>query len=107
MSHMNDLYVKLDVLETLVKTAKAKGLNGLSITIATNDEANQYGQNVSAWVTQDKDQRDKPKYYVGNGKVFWIDANSNVFKPERDNSNTSASVVSDAVVVEEPSDLPF
>ena len=100
MAHMNDLYVKLDVLETLVKTAKAKGLNGLSITIATNDEANQYGQNVSAWVTQDKDQRDKPKYYVGNGKVFWTDANSNVFKPEREQS-TSASIISDAVVVED------
>lgn len=107
MAHMNDLYVKLDVLETLVKTAKAKGVNGLSITIATNDEPNNYGQNVSAWVSQDKDQRDKPKFYVGNGKVFWTDANSNVFKPEKlDQNSTSASVISDAKVVKDD-DLPF
>lgn len=71
MAQMHDLYIKLDVLETLVKTIKAKSEKGIAITIATSDDTNQYGQNVSSWVSQKQDERDKPKYYVGNGKVFW------------------------------------
>ena len=87
MAHMNDLWVKKDVLETLLKTINAKGENGIALTIATNNEANQYGQNVSAWVSQKQDEKDNPKFYVGNGKVFWLDSNSNVFKPERQQTN--------------------
>lgn len=52
-----------------------KGKDGkyTNITIAVNDETNQYGQNVSAWIEQTKEQRDaeEKKNYVGNGKVFW------------------------------------
>lgn len=106
MAHMNDLYVKLDVLETLVKTIKAKGEKGIALTIATNNEANQYGQNVSAWVSQKQDEKDKPRFYVGNGRVVWVDSNSNVFKPERNSQPSSG--VQDAVIVDEgDSQLPF
>ena len=44
-------------------------------TIAVNDETNKFGQNVSMYEEQTKEQRDAkaPKKYIGNGKVFWTD----------------------------------
>jgi hypothetical protein len=36
--------------------------------------------NVSAFVSQNKEERDskKEKFYVGNGRVFWTDGNISV-----------------------------
>lgn len=68
---MHDLYIKLDVLENLVKQVKQKNEKGLAITVSVSDETNQYGQNVSSWISQKQDERNNPKTYVGNGKVFW------------------------------------
>jgi hypothetical protein len=75
MAHLTEIYFKLDTLQTLVKTLEQKGEKGISLTMATNDEANNYGQNVSAYVSQSKEDREakKPKFYCGNGKVFWSD----------------------------------
>lgn len=44
-------------------------------TIAINDETNTFGQNVSMYEEQTKEQRDakEKKKYIGNGKVFWTD----------------------------------
>lgn len=69
MAHLIEIYIKKEVLETLNRTPE----KGLSITIAVNDETNNYGQNVSGWVSQTKEKREAkaPKYYVGNGKVIW------------------------------------
>lgn len=107
MAHMNDLWVKKDVLETLLKTINAKGENGIALTIATNNEANQYGQNVSAWVSQKQEDKGKDKFYVGNGRVVWVDSNSNVFKPERNSQPTST--VQEAVIIDDSDSeiLPF
>ena len=43
-------------------------------TVAVNDET-KYGNNVSAFDHQTKEERDakKPKSYLGNGNVFWTD----------------------------------
>jgi hypothetical protein len=45
-----------------------------NFTVAINDEANQYGQNVSAYDSQTKEEREakKPKAYIGNGNVFGL-----------------------------------
>ena len=82
------MYLKLETLETLVKGIKAKEENGISIDISINDEANQYNQNVSAYVTQSKDDREnkKPRYYVGNGRTFWTDGTITAFKNESNDS---------------------
>jgi hypothetical protein len=60
-----------------------KGKDGkyTNITVAVNDETNQFGQNVSAWVEQTKEQREakEKKNYIGNGKVVWTD-NGKVIK---------------------------
>ena len=82
MSSLSEIYIKKEVLETMLKTVIAKNQKGVSITISINDETNQYGQNLSGFVSQTKEQREakKDKFYVGNGKVFWTDGK--ITKPE-------------------------
>ena len=52
---------------------QGKESEGVKITISLSDQPNKYGQNVSSYVAQTKEQReaDTPKFYVGNGKTFW------------------------------------
>lgn len=102
MSSLNNLYIKTETLETLLNVVKQKGEKGISIDISLSDETNQYGQNLSAYVTQTKEQRDekKPRFYVGNGKTFWSDGKITVAAKKTE--------VDEAVVIEQPSDdLPF
>ena len=48
---------------------------GIAVTIALNDEANQYQQNVVISKSQTKEERESkaPKTYYGNGQVVWTD----------------------------------
>jgi len=97
MSSLNSLYLKLDTLETLVKTLKAKNEKGIGITLSINDDVNDYDQNISAFVSQTKEQREAgaKRFYVGNGKTFWTDGKITVAKkkevhnalPVQNNSN--------------------
>ena len=104
MSSLSEIYLKKEVLETLLKTVTAKGENGVSITISTSDETNNYGQNVSGFVSQTKEQREAKanKYYVGNGKVFWTDGKITVAKKKEE-----ATAPAPAPVQESFNDLPF
>ena len=88
MASLNDLYFKLETLETLVSTLKKKGDKGISLTISISDTANDYGQNVSSYVSQSKDDRDakKNKFYVGNGKTFWTDGKITAMEKKGNNS---------------------
>lgn len=105
MASLSNIYIKEDVLETLLKTIKAKGEKGISIDISINDESNAYNQNVSAYVSQTKEQREakKPRYYVGNGKCFWTDGKIEVAKKKVEN----VEVHNAEVVTEVEPDLPF
>lgn len=80
MASLSSIYIKSETLETLAKTVKAKGEKGIELTISISDETNEYGQNLSAYVAQSKEDREikKPRYYVGNGKNFWNDGKINV-----------------------------
>jgi hypothetical protein len=104
MSSLSEIYLKKEVLETLLKTISAKGENGVSITISTSDETNNYGQNVTSFVSQTKEQREAKagKYYVGNGKVFWTDGKITVAKKKEE-----ATAPAPAPVQESFNDLPF
>ena len=75
MGALGNIYIKEEVLETLLKTIRAKKEKGLSITFSIDDKTNQFGQNVSAFATQTKEQREAKakKYYVGNGSIVWTD----------------------------------
>ena len=76
MASLSEIYVKKSTLETMLKVLNAKQGKegeGVKLTISLSDQPNNYGQNVSAYVAQTKEQRDAktPLFYVGNGKTFW------------------------------------
>jgi len=81
-------------VENLPKEKFVKGKKGVyyNLTISVNDETNQFGQNVSAFDSQTKEEREakKPKQYIGNGKVVWTDGKSTKAQQEaqpQDNNN--------------------
>lgn len=99
MASLNSIYIKLETLQALVKGVSAKGEKGISIDLSINNETNQYGQNISAYVSQTKEQRDakKERYYIGNGKTFWTDGTINVaVKKENAITATKVEVEDDA-----------
>ena len=76
MASLSEIYLKKSTLETIIKALNAKqgkDAEGVKLTISLSDQPNNFGQNVSAYVAQTKEQRDakKPLFYVGNGKTFW------------------------------------
>jgi len=101
MAAVANLYLKKEVLATILKTLEAKGENGVSLTISINDEPNKYDQNVSAYVNQSKEDREaqKPKYYVGNGSVVWNDGKIVTVKKKEAPAATPIDTSTD--------DLPF
>jgi len=85
MAALGDVYIKTETLETILKTLKKKDEKGIAITVSINDESNQWGQNVSAYVSQPKEDREakKEKFYVGNERVLWENGtNKKAVKPE-------------------------
>jgi len=70
-------------------------------TISIVDETNEFGQNLSMFEEQTKEQRlaGEKRKYIGNGKVFWTDGN--ITKAEAVEKTTTAT----AAGVD--SDLPF
>jgi hypothetical protein len=103
MASLSSVYIKKEILEVLLKTVNAKQEKGVEITVSLNDEKNQFDQDVSAYVSQSKEQREqkKPRYYVGNGKTFW--RSEGVAKSA--SAPSSGDKFEDAVVVEDT--LPF
>ena len=68
------LSAKIDV-QKISKHKLYKGAKGtyLGVTISLNDEIDQYGNNVSMWEEQTKEERDAKaeKVFLGNGKLIW------------------------------------
>lgn len=62
-------------LSKIDKTRIVKGKKGTyyNVSIIVNDEANDYGQDVSLIQEQSKEERaaKDPKVYLGNGKTVW------------------------------------
>jgi hypothetical protein len=83
----------------VTKIDKSKLANGkyLNLTVSVQDETNQWGQNVSAYHEQSKEEREAKsnRNYLGNGKVFWTDGNVAKAEPKQ------------AEATEETDDLPF
>src|SRR5690606_37871666 len=84
----SSIYIKKETLKSLLEVLEKKGEKGIEFTISTNDEVNDYGQNVSAYVSQTKEQREegKKKFYIGNGKVFWTDGKISVAEKKQEAS---------------------
>ena len=86
MASLSTLYIKKETLQTLINVLDKKNQAGIELTISISEKLTQYGQNVSSFVSQTKEDREaeKPRFYVGNGKVFWTDGIIKVIKPEKD-----------------------
>lgn len=105
MSALMNIYIKRDTLAIMLDTLQKKGDNGINITISANDRNDNYGHNVAAFVSQTKEDREagKPRYYIGNGSVFYVsDDGVKVIPREQPQENIKAI---DANVTTE--DLPF
>lgn len=89
MSHLSEVYIKTDILKILSDTVIKKGDKGISITISTDDQQNQFGQNISAYVSQSKEDQEakKNRFYIGNGKVFWAN-DGTPFVPKKEPAHT-------------------
>lgn len=74
-----------------------------NFTISVNDDTNQFGQNVSLFDSQTKEEREakKSKTYIGNGKVVWTDGKMTTV--EREDLGKAANPAPAA----ESGDLPF
>ncbi len=107
MASLSNIYIKEETLETLLNTIRKKGEKGISIDISINDETNQWGQNVSAWVSQTKEQREakKDRFYVGNGKCFWNNGKIEIAKKQEEVH--TAEVVNNTETNWDDDDLPF
>lgn len=104
MASLNSLWLKTETIRTLLETLEKKGDKGVEFTITINDEANQYNQNVGAYVSQTKEQREqkKPRFYVGNGKTFWTDGKITAIRNE-----PQAAQAEEVPAATEKDDLPF
>jgi hypothetical protein len=106
MSNLSSLYIKAETLKKMLQVVEAKQMKGVDITISTGDKISTYGQNVTAYVSQSKEDREakKDKFYVGNGKVFWTDGNAEIIPPRQEQTPAPKPNTADANAVD---DLPF
>lgn len=74
MGAIINVSINLDKLDKS-RIQKAKSGTYYNITLGVNDETGLYGDNVSLYNTQTKEEREakEKRSYVGNGKVVWTD----------------------------------
>jgi hypothetical protein len=68
------------------KIVKGEKDNYIPITISVDDES-RYGQNVSIYIEQTKEEREakNPRQYIANGSVIWTDGK--IVKGQREDNN--------------------
>jgi hypothetical protein len=86
------------------KTKLIKGAKGtyLNLTVAVNNELDQFGNNASAYISQSKEEREAKvnRTYLGNGKVVFTDGTINkAEKPQQAQPQQAAP--------QEDNSLPF
>jgi hypothetical protein len=99
MSAIINLSIRVDKLPKEKFVMGKDGAVYYNCTLSINDDANQWGQNVSLTDSQTKEERDakKSKNYLGNGNVVWTDGNIKAVKKENATQQAAAVEV----------DLPF
>lgn len=105
MSALAEIFIKTETLKTLFDTVSKKGEKGVKLTVSINDETNQYGQNVTSYVSQTKEQREAKanKFYAGNGQIFWTNGSICVAKKQE----TQQQQVTNNQPTDVEDDLPF
>ncbi|MGB2525670.1 hypothetical protein [Flagellimonas sp. SN16] len=94
MSKLISLSIDVNKI-TKGKLYKGKKGTYLKLTVALNDSADDFGNNVSCWEEQSADERGQQKNYLGNGKVFW------------ESEATQQTQTHEAELMEEDDNLPF
>lgn len=89
-------------LSKIDKTKIVRGKDGAQyydITISVNDSKNDYGQDVSIYEKQTKDQQQakEKKNFLGNGKIFWSSRPTEQNSPQPNQQQAP----------QDESDLPF
>ena len=99
MSSIINLSIRVDKLPKEKFVMGKDGAVYYNCTLNINDDANQWGQNVSLTDSQTKEEREakKAKTYLGNGTVVWTDGNIKAVKKENATQQAAAVEV----------DLPF
>ena len=99
MSSIINLSIRVDKLPKEKFVMGKDGAVYYNCTLNINDDANQWGQNVSLTDSQTKEEREakKAKNYLGNGNVVWTDGNIKAVKKENATQQVAAVEV----------DLPF
>lgn len=79
----------------------------LNLTVAINDQVNDYDQNVSAWISQSKEEReaDAERKYLANGATIWTDGKT--FQPEKQKATKGKPKAKAKRVEEDDDDMPF
>lgn len=97
------LSVKID-FNKVPKDKLFKGTKGTygNITVSINDQVDQYGNNVSVWFEQSKEEREAKaeRIYLGNGKVIFSGGSTPAHAPVQ-------APIASAPQPADSSDLPF
>jgi len=77
MAHL----ISLSIDATKITKSRMDG-KYVNITINISDEVDKYGNNVAAWESQSKEERDSKakRSYIGNGRVLYTQGE--VLKPD-------------------------
>lgn len=111
MAILANVYFKLDKLKEIVRNLESSNEKGISVALSINDEINTYNQNISAYISQTKEQRDAKaqKNYIANGSVIWTDGTITVV-PKKDaqpKQQAHAAVQSAPKAESDDDQLPF
>ena len=102
MSKLLSLSINLSKID---KTKIIEGEKGkyLNLTISIDDNKDQFGNDVSCWHSQEKEEREAKveRLFLGNGRVLWS-GESKKTQPKKD-----GFVTTDDIKDEDPTDLPF
>lgn len=103
MSALGTIYLKRETLKTILEVLEKKDQKGIEITFSVNNDSDVYGQNVSSWISQSKEERDsgKKRFFTGSGKIIWHD--SKIVKGEKPSDNPTPPVSG----TDEDDDLPW
>lgn len=93
-------------LTKIDKTRIVEGKNGgkyYNLTIELKDAKDQYGNDVSTWTSQSKDERDakQPRVFLGNGRTIYSS------EPAAVNAVPVSYQAKPVTNVNDDSDLPF
>lgn len=79
MSKLINLSIDLTKIDKAKINSHTNGSKYYPITIELKDEADSFGNNVSAWNSQTKEERAAKtnRQFIGNGKVIWESPNQN------------------------------